>query len=150
MSSNQEMGSQEVMQNCRDIITRHMYNSIYEEGSLWFNEYARIERDDELSQKLVRFRETDDFRIVTMIDSDSGALFFKVLPFKMTSKMVPFSGKKNWDGFFIGADQDQKQKLIQVLNQLCRGKTTKMVNGWGMDEDENRVWLAPRLEMYLA
>ena len=144
------MNSQEVMQNCRDIITRHLGNSIYDEGSLWYDEYGRIDRDDELSKKLVRFYDTDDYRIVTMINEDSSALFFKILPVKMTSKMVPFSGKKNWDGYFIDAGSAKNPDWIHSLNQLCREKTTEMVNGWGMDEDENRVWLAPRLEMYLA
>lgn len=142
--------SQEVVQKCRDMITSQLEDAIYEEGPIWYNEYGGIDRDDELSKQLVRFTETDDFRIVTMINEDSSALFFKILPVKMTSRMVPFSGKRNWDGFFIDSETVKNPDWIQALNQLCRGKTTVLVNGWGMDEDENRVWLAPRLEMYLS
>ena len=140
--------SQEVVQKCRDVITSHLEDAIYNEGPIWYNEYGGIDRDNELSKKLVRFTETDDFRIVTMVNEDSRALFFKILPVKMTSRMVPFSGKGNWDGYFIDSETVKNPDWIHLLNQLCREKTTKMVNGWGMDEDENRVWLAPRLEMY--
>ena len=143
--------SEEAEQKCRDVITSHLDNSIYDEGALWYNEYGRIDRDDELSKKLIRFRDTDDYKIVTMINPDRSALFFKILPVKMTSKMVPFSGSHNWDGYFVDVEQqDRHTEWKQLMNQSCVDKTTKMVNGWGMDSDENRVWLAPRLEMYLA
>jgi hypothetical protein len=147
------LSSEEVVQKCRDVITSHLENSIYDEGALWYNEYGGIDRDDELSKKLVRFRDTEDFKIVTMINTDRSALFFKILPVKMKSRMVPFSGTQkttNWDGYFIDAEQERQPELIVELNQLCLDKTSTMVNGWGMDSDENRVWLAPRLEMYLA
>jgi hypothetical protein len=135
--------SPDVEEKCRDILTRHLENSIYEEGAIWYNEYGRIDRDDELSKKLVRFGSADDFRIVTMITE--AALFFKILPAK---RKIPFVGTTNWDGYFL--DVVAKPESTEKLNQLCVHNATEMVNGWGMDEDENRVWLAPRLEMYLA
>ena len=144
------LSSPDVLKICLDIIIRHLDNSINEEGSIWYNEYGRIDRDDELSKKLVRYTSTDDFRLVTMINTDCTALFFKILPAK---KKTPFSGIQttmNWDGYFVDMNATIKPELIQLLNQSCVGKTTEMVNGWGMDSEENVVWLAPRLEMYLA
>ena len=138
------LDSQEVVQKCRDLITRHLDNSIYDEGSPWYNEYY----GRELSKS-----DTDDFKIITMLNTDHTALFFKILPAK---KKVSFSGTKattNWDGFFTDVERDSCNELIQKLNQSCRDKNTKMVNGvngWGIDKDEKRVWVAPKFGMFLA
>ena len=154
------LSSPNAVKKCRDMVIKHLEDSIYDEGALWYNEYGRVDRDDELSKKLIQFRSTDDFRVVTMTNQDRSALFFKILPIKMTKKMVPFLGTqntRNWDGFFIDVErntattQPELAQLITRLNQSCIGNATEMSNGWGVDpETENLVWLAPRIEMYLA
>ena len=149
------LSSLDVEEKCRDIIISYLENSIYDEGAIWYNEYCGIDRDDELDKKLINFRSTDDFKIVTMINTDHSALFFKIIPVKMRSRMTPFLGTQtttNWDGYFIDVEREPaiKQELIQQLNQSCVNNTTQIVNGWGMDSDENYVQLTPRLEMYLA
>lgn len=144
---------------CREMIISHMEDSIFDEGSAWRNEYGGIDRDNELPKKLVRFHSSDDFEVIMMSHTDSGALFFKILPAKMPKRMIPFTSTettKNWDGYFIDVERNpgrtlpEKTQMITELNQACATKSTVMVNGWGMDSEENRVRMTPRLEMYLS
>lgn len=143
--------SPHVVKKCRDMVVSYLDGMIYDQAALWCNEYGRIDPDGELNRRLIHFTSIDDFRVVTMINDDRSAIFFKILPVKMISTMVPFLGNhntKNWDGYFIDAERVQDNAH---LDQLCVRNSTDVINGGEMDiETGDIVWVAPRIEMHFA
>ena len=143
--------SPNMVKKCIDMVISHLDIVIYERACLWNNEYGRIDPDGELNKRLIHFTSIDDFRVVTMINDDRSAIFFKILPVKTISTMVPFLGNrntKNWDGYFIDTERIQANAH---LDQLCLGNATEIINGGEMDiETGNIVWVAPRIEMHFA
>ena len=150
-----------IVNKCRKMIINYLDDTIYDGCGVWDNEYGRIDPDDELNSKLVKYTSIDDFFVVTMINHEKTALYFKILPKGSTSLNCIFLSNKNpsnWDGYFFDAERnsivmsdEECIPILKDLDKICIYKSTEMMNGWGSTIwNDLPVWTYPRIEMYLS
>jgi hypothetical protein len=150
-----------IVEKCRKMIINYLDDTIYDGGCVWDNEYGRIDPDDELNSKLVKYTSIDDFFVVTSLNKEKTALYFKILPKGSTKENCTFLSNKNpsnWDGYFFDAERnsiimpdEESIPFLEDLNKTCRYKSTEMMNGWGAANwGDPPIWTFPRIEMYLS
>ena len=150
-----------IVNKCRQMIINYLDDTIYDGGCVWDNEYGRIDPDDELNSKLVKYTSIDDFFVVMSPNIEKTALYFKILPKGSTSLNCAFLRNKNpsnWDGYFFDIErnstimsEEESIPILKDLNMACIYKSTEMINGWGAANwGDPPIWTYPRIEMYLS
>ena len=150
-----------IIDKCRKMIINYLDDTIYDGGCVWDNEYGRIDPDDELNLKLVKYTSVDDFFVVMMLNMEKTALYFKILPKGSTKENCTFLSNKNplnWDGYFFDTERnsiimpdEESIPFLEDLNKTCIYKYTEMINGWGfVNLEDPPIWTYPRIEMYLS
>jgi hypothetical protein len=150
-----------IVDKCRKMIINYLDDTIYDGGCVWNNEYGRIDPDDDLNSKLVKYTSIDDFFVVMSLNMEKTALYFKILPKGSTSLNCAFLRNKNpsnWDGYFFDIErnstimsEEEITPILKDLNMACIYKSTEMINGWGaVNWEDPPIWTYPRIEMYLS
>ena len=107
-------------QDCIKRITTLLDAFIYDGGSVWKNEYGRIDQHDDLDTTLPKYTSTDHFVVVLHPSLIGDATYFKILPTGATEANCAFlRNPDNYDGYFIDNEANLSIDRLNTLDLMC-------------------------------
>jgi len=132
--------------DCVKMITAQLDAIIYDGGSVWNNEYGRIDFNDDLDTSLPKYTSTDDFVVVLHPSVLGDAIYFKILPTSATEANCAFlRNPHNYDGYFIDNDANMSLDRLNTLDLMCIDDPLKYDT-----YDSNHRRIEKRIAMYFC
>jgi len=133
-------------QSCVKMITAQLDALIYDGGSVWNNEYGRIDFNDDLDTSLPKYTSTDDFVVVLHPSVIGDAIYFKILPSGATEANCTFlRNPDNYDGYFIDDNANMSLDRFNTLDLMCIDDPLKYDT-----YDSNHRRIEKRIAMYFC
>jgi len=132
--------------HCVKMVTAQMDTFIHDGGSVWKNEYGRIDSNDDLDTSLPKYTSTDDFVVVLHPSVIGDAIYFKILPTGATEDNCAFlRNPHKYDGYFIDNHANISLDRLNTLDLMCVDEPLKYDT-----YDTNHRPIEKRIAMYFC